>query len=329
MENILKVAIDAVRGNYGTYSKQETSEALRKSLVEMNGGSDKLNIKSFHRGSQLFALVEELIPVIVNSGLEESNPLFSLVEYKNIADGDLNEFYIEGECIFAVADAASGIRGVRRQRLDDGEKVTIKTSLKIARVYENLGRLMAGRISFDKFVDEVAKAFNRQILDDVYKAVSSLTSDTAGLDENYVINGVFDENKLLTLIEHVEASTGKTAKILGTKAGLRKITGANINSDSSKEDMYNIGHYGKFYGTDMVSLKQVHKVGTQEFVLNDSQVFVIASDDKPIKVVNEGEGILINREATENNDLTKEYIYGQAYGVGVICASKIGVYNIG
>jgi hypothetical protein len=98
--------------------------------------------------------------------------------------------------------------------------------------------------------------------------------------------------------------------------------------ESAKEDLYNVGYYGKFNGTDMICLKQAHKKGTSAFALNENKVFVIAADDKPIKVVDSGDGLLIEKEATENADLSREYIYGQTMGVGVICAAKLGVCTL-
>lgn len=324
---VVKIAIDAIKGvSSGNYSKAQTSEAIRQALIEANGGSNKLSPKTFVRGSELYSIVEELIPTIVEEGLNDSNPIFKLVEYKNIASGDVNEFCTEGKAVFVVAEAASGIRGVRRQRIADGEKVSVKTSMKIVRVYEELGRLLAGRITFDKFVDGVATSFKKQILADAYAAIASISKETAGLNPDNVIAGTYNEDQLLAMIDRVEAATGKTAKIYGTRTALRKITNAVV-SDEAKSDLYNMGFYGKFNGTDMVRLNQAFKLGTKEFVLDDTKVYVIAGDDTPVKMVNEGEGLIIERQAGENNDLTQEYIYGQAWGTGVICAEDLGVYT--
>lgn len=328
MKDIKKVAIDLMNGKVaGNFSTGDAAESLRAALIAANGGSEKLNYKTFHRGNELFDLVEELIEVAVEAGLTSDNPIFDLVEYKNIADGDLNEFVTEGEAQFVVADAAAGIQGVRRQRISGGETVSVKTSTKIVRVYEELNRLLAGKITFDKFIDGVAKAFDKQILADAYKALKGITANTVNLGSQYVISGSYSEDKLLTLVEHVEAATGKTARIIGTKTALRKVTTASV-SDEAKSDLYNVGYYGKFNGTDMIALKQAHNADGSTFALDNNKLYVIAGDDRPIKVVNEGEGILIQKDAASNNDLTQEYVYGQAYGTGVICAEKLGVYTI-
>ncbi len=328
--DVLKIMVDAVKGaNMENYSKSETSEAIRNALIEMNGGSKKLNLKNFYRGSQLYALVQELIPAIIDEGFKDEDTLFNLVEYRNIADGDEEEFYVEGNSYFLVADAAAGIRGVRRQRIDKSEAVTVKTSVKVVRIYEELNRLLSGKVSFDKFVENVAKSFKQKILADAYKAISEMSQTTVGLDANYVVagTGTGDEDALIELIQHVEAATGKEARIYGTKAALRKVSTAVV-SDEAKRDLYEMGHYGRFNGTEMICMRQVHKAGSSVFALDDSKLYIIAGDDKPIKIVNEGEGLLYEGDATANNDLTQEYVYGQTFGVGVVCAEKMGIFTL-
>ena len=329
MDNkILTVAVDAVRGRaMGNYTATETSDSLRNAFIEMNGGSTKISPKTFYKGTPLYALVQELIPVIIEEGIKaERNPLFNLVEYRNIAEGDLAEFDIEGDANFVVASVANGIQGVRRQRIVGGDTVKVPTEMKIVRVYENLGRLLAGRIDFNKFVDGVAKAFNEYIVTAAYTALAGITTNTYNLDSTYVKSGSFDAEAFIQLVNHVEAATGKKAVILGTKTAVRKL-GADVSySAEQNTDLYNKGYIAKFGGTDVVALEQAHIPGTSEFALADDALWVIAAEDKPVKVVNEGDGLLIERDATQNADLTQEYVYAQGMGVGVICAAKLGYW---
>lgn len=74
-------------------------------------------------------------------------------------------------------------------------------------------------------------------------------------------------------------------------------------------------------------MRQVHKPGTSSFALDNKKVYVIATDDRPIKVVNEGEGMLHEGDPFDNADLTKEYAYIQSAGVAVVCSQKMGVYS--
>lgn len=330
LSRVMKVMIDSVKGtitgNY--YTKGQTSEAIRNALIEANGKSTKIMLKNFRQGNAVFELVEELIPTIIDEGFKAEDKIFSLIEYRNVADGDEIEFEIEGNSLFVVADVAAGIKGVRRQRIDESQRVTVRPSMKIVRVYEDVNRLLSGRISFDTFVDRVAKSFNQQIFADAYKAIDAIATSTVGLSPELVVasNVSGAEDALLKLIAHVEAATGKEARIFGTKSALRKAPSAVV-SDEAKSDLYKLGYYGKFNGTEMVSLRQVHKPGTTNFAMNDNKLFVIAGGDKPVKVVNEGDGYMSETQAMDNQDLTKEYIYGQLMGVGVACAEAMGVFT--
>ena len=80
---LLQVMIDAVKGTSPeNYTKGQTSEVIRKALIEANGGSTKINIKNFYRGSQVYALIEELIPTIIDEGFKDEDVIFSLVDYR-------------------------------------------------------------------------------------------------------------------------------------------------------------------------------------------------------------------------------------------------------
>ena len=326
--DIKKVAINAIHKiPMGNYSAAETSECLREALIDLNGGSTKLNPKTFYRGSELFNLVQEIIPHIADEGLRADNELMQFVDYRNIAKGDEAEFWVEADNTLYVSTAASGIRGVRRQTITEREPVTIPMSTKAVRIYESINRIMSGAVDFNKFIDDVGNAFVRQRRLDAYKAISGISATTKGLNSTYVKTGTYAENDLLTIIDHVEADTNKSAKIIGTRSALRKITTATV-SDEAKSDMYHMGYYGNFNGTPMICMRQAHKTGTDDFLLDNNKVYIIGADDKFCKSVVAGEGILGERPATDNNDLTQEYVYIEDSGTGIVCANKIGIYTM-
>lgn len=328
---ILAVCIDSVRGvQDNKFSAKQTSEEIRNALIELNGGSTKLSPKTFRPGNELFALIQDLIPVVIDEGMKaESNPLLQLVEYRNIAEGDEQEFYIEGDANFVVATAAKGIRDVRRQRIAGGATVSVPTAVKAIRVYEELSRLLAGRIDWNKFVDGVAKAFLHEMARMAYNALANITASTVGLNATYVKSGSISEANLLTLVEHVEAATGKKAKILGTKTAIRKLGASVTTSNELNSDLYNLGYYGKIAGVPTFAIEQSHAPGTDNFEIANDALWILAGDDKPVKFVNVGEGLLIEKEATDNADLTMEYIYIQEAGCAIALSQKMGYwYNI-
>lgn len=328
MNDMLKLALDTMHGRVqGDFSAHDKSESIREALIEANGGSTAINFKTFHRGNKVFDFIEELIPYVVEEGLKGDEFFFDYVDYRNIADGDAIEFYSEDPTEFCVAEIANGTQALRRQRLDAGESVTIKQSVYGIKVYEELRRLMAGRVDFNTFIDKVSKAVVKAQREAIFTAFNGITATTAGLNDTYVISGSMDEDALLELVEHIEARTGKVAKIVGTKTALRKLKTATVG-DEYMSDMYHMGHYGRWNGIELIALKQLHKERTDEFMLDNNKLYVIAADDKFIKFVNQGEGMIINGDPYENQDLSQEYTYIQSWGIAVMFNSVMGIYTI-
>lgn len=226
---------------------------------------------------------------------------------------------------------ADGTQGIRRQRLSGKSSVAIPTQLKGVRIYEELNRVLSGRVDFNEFINKVAESMRQRLLTDIYALWSNATSNQFGGVTYFPVAGSYDEDDLIELISHVEAAAnGKPATIICTKKAARKLTTAVV-SDSAKEDLYNIGFYGRFNGTPIIVTPQRHKIGSTDFVMSDDVITIIAGDDKPIKVVYEGDPIVLMGNPMDNADLTQEYLYAEKYGMGIVLAggnAGIGRYEI-
>lgn len=68
---LVKLAVDGYHGKVEKYSTADSQEALRNALIEMNGGSTKLDYKKIRSGecAEMFALVEEILGRTVQEGL--------------------------------------------------------------------------------------------------------------------------------------------------------------------------------------------------------------------------------------------------------------------
>lgn len=333
MNDIVKLAVDTYHGTVEKYSAAQSNEALRQALIEANGGSTKLDYRRIRDGkcNGLFSLVEQILANTVVEGLQGDEFFNALVDFRNVKEGDQNVFEVEDSTMFVVADTADGTQGVRRQRLGGVKEATINTSLKTVRIYEELNRVLSGRIDFNEMINRVAESFKQRLLNDIYALWSGATAEELGGVAYFPVAGSYDENKLLDTIAHVEAAAGgKTATLIGTKKALRNLK-ESIQSDTAKDELHNLGYYGNFYGNPCVAVPQRHKIGSTEFVMDDTVITIIAGDDKPIKCVYEGDPIMIMGDPKTNGDLTQEYFYGEKYGLGIVLAggnSGIGRYQI-
>lgn len=326
MNNIVKLAVDVYSGSVEKYSNAEANETLRKALIKANNDSSVIDYRAIRDGrcNGMFAIVEEIIKNTIPDALMKNEGLQRLAEFRNIALGDKNLFVVEDSELFFVADTAEGTQGVRRQRLGGTQDVSIPVTLKTVRIYEELNRVLSGRVDFNYFIDKVAESFVKRLWDDINSVWQSVTTDQLG-GATYDVSGTYDEEDVLELIEHVEAAAGgKPAVILATKAAARKLK-ASVQSNDANNDLYHMGLYGYFYGTPIIPIPQRHKSGSTEFVVSDDVITVISGDQKPIKVVYEGNPIVNMGDPLANADLTVEYFCGDRYGVGVVLGTNSGV----
>lgn len=329
--DIVRLALDIYHGDAvapAEFAEKRPVEVLRQALIELNGGSSKFDYKNFRRNkTEMFEIIEEIVPQLVNEGLVGDEFWNNMVEERNLALGDRNEFITPDDATFIVAEMADGIAIPRRQRLGESTSVSVRTALHGVRIYEELNRFLSGRVDWNECIDKIARSYKAERLDTIYATFSGIDANTAGLNDVYVTGGTFDEEAILKLVEHVEAATGMTARIIGTKPALRKCVSAVV-ADSAKEDYYRMGYYGRLAGVEMVSIKNRHAVGTDEFIFPDNKLYIIASNDRPIKITTEGEAYILEKEAANNSDLTMEYLYTEKYGVALMLASKMGIYTL-
>lgn len=327
MDKLVKLAVDSYKGRVsGNYSTEDNMTVLRNALIEANNGSTKLDYRAIRDGkcNGLFSIVEEILTKTIVEGLPDNSPIFGFVENKTAALGDKCSFYVPDNSLLTVADIASGTQGIRRQRIEFGKTVNVDTQVKAIKIYEELDLVLAGRIDFNEFIDRVSKSFQTQINNDITTTFLGTYSKVVA---PYQQSGSYSEGTLLTLIDHVEAATGMTAKILGSRNAVRKIT-TTFTADEAKNDIYNMGYQGKFNGTPVFALKNGHKVGGTDFILNDTDIYVVAGDDKFIKFVVEGDVTMLVGDPSAKADFSQEFTMIQKYGVAVALSQAFGVYRL-
>jgi hypothetical protein len=326
---LIKLAVDTVKGVPSAFSEGNPSDVIRNALIEANGGSTKIDVKAMRKtNGSFYELVEELIVASIIEGLPESNPIFKWAETKNGKAGDKPEFKVHKDSVLAVAEVANGTLGIRRQRIFGDTTKTLTPIPHAVKVYEELQRLLAGRADWVDFVNAVSRSFildtNRAIAD----AFASIATTTPNVISE---TGSFSEASMVSLIEKVEMNNpGKTARIFGTKTALRNlnVSTSNMVGETIKDDYYNMGYMGKFNGTEVFELKNGLKTDGTTKILDDTKLYVIATDEQFIKYYNEGDALIVESKLGDNSDLTQDYTVINTYAVAVELADKIGLYDM-
>ncbi len=330
---IVRLALDAYNGNVQKFSNAEAMDTLRQALVAANNGSTVVDYKAIRDGKcvGLFSIIEEIITKTVEEGLTDDAYFNQFVDYRNVALGDTNLFIVEDSNFFSVDEIAPGTQGLRRQRLAGETSLTIPTKVYGVKIYEELDRVLSGKVDFNTMIAKVSESFKKKLLDQIYACWNGVTANDLGGTDYFPAVGTYSEDVLLDIIAHVEANSGATATVIGTKKALKNLR-PSVDADPAWNDMYNNGFYGKFYGSPVIAVPQRHAVGTSTFLLPDNTITVVASSaEKPIKVVYEGDTTIVYGDPMTNPDFSQEFTTIQRYGVGLLTngtGTGIGRYVI-
>lgn len=325
--DVVKLGVDTYKNRVEKFSQKEALRAMREALVVANGGSTKLTPKSLRgaNGAAVFSIIEDILSLVVVDELQNDEFVNSVVDFRNLKTGDKNEFIVENSDLFTVSKLADGTQGLRRQRLGGTSKVSINTEVRGIKFYEELVRVMGGAIDFNTLIDRCVASMKHQILTDIYTLWNGVTDTDLGGTSYFPAAGAFDADVFFGVLDHVEAAAnGKKATVIGTASAIRKLEGLE-KSSKAQDDLYNLGYVGSYFARPVVAVPQKHKAGTSTFLTDSNVLTLIAGDEKPIKLVYEGDGLIIEGDRLGNADLTQDYLYAESYGIGLVVASGTGV----
>lgn len=299
MLNLGKLIYDSTKNEripaeYAKYSQSERENAIREKIFEVLGVTEyekKSFRKAMRRHSvEVYEIIEEVIDNVLANGDYLKDAFFlQFVESKNLALGDENRFYVEGDKELEVAEFSGSHYDLKRQRFDVGTSFSVTMKDYGIKVFEYFERIASGRVDFATVVNEIAKAIDKKLVtvaeETFIKAVEAIPSE-------FKYAGGTDIEAILEVVEHVQCANGQDAILVGTKTALRKLNGlvdVAMYSDGMKDEKNKVGVIPFFEGVPCMELKQGHKVGTFDFVMKNDEIYVFAGDQKPVKVVLEGE----------------------------------------
>jgi hypothetical protein len=322
-KELVKLALDMRKGKITNYTKDEANEVLRQELIELNGGSDKLSPKSFRKHPEMFEIIEQILDITINEGLQGQFQDF--VETVQLDWGDTMVFTLPENRLFDVSIVSDGNGDLRRDRLDSSE-VTVKTKTYGVAIYEELHRLLAGRVTFDRMIDIVARSYENKIQNEIYNAVYNSFDQ---INATYRTTGAFDEATLIDLISHVEASTGAEAVVMGTKSALSKITREpTMVSQNMLDEINRVGYVGIFNGTPLVEIKNSHRVGSSQWAIDNNFLIVAPTGLDPfVKLIFEGDS-LVEEVVEGRKDMQREYRFIKKAGFNVLISENYGIYRL-
>lgn len=286
---VYDLTLDLARGDFSLHVDKD--KVGRKDLE--NYLRDTIN-KDILKGASLFQayrrnnlimfeIMEEIVNVTISEDVLNSPFIEAFVEIKNRLLGDKTAFYHEGG-LLSVASFAGNHWDTNRQAIDLGEEFTLPKEWIYIHVYDELERFLLNITSLERLTDKVYKSINKYIQDRLYVQFQNVASV---VPMDFVRSGN-SEDAIGELCDLVQAAGGyNSLTIAGTKGALRKLAGIipdKMFANSQKEAKAQTGSIGDWEGNNLMIIPQTLKSGTFELALNDSQLFIMGGDVKPIKL---------------------------------------------
>jgi len=334
-KDIVNLATDLARGKVqvANFSLEQSNDKLREAFadlmefsVEGKDGKFEIDRKTFRKHKvEIFEILEEVINIQIQDGL--ANQFDGFAEYRNLAWGDTNLFELPARNIFRVSLVSDGNGNIRRQRLRDGSKFTVSLDTYAIKIGEDFHRFLAGRIQWADLMAVVADSFKRDLRNRIYNA---LFSSYGKYNATYHFQGNVTEDDLVELAMHIEARTGETVAVYGTKLALRRLSpNADTITFNMNDERNKLGYYGEIAGITLNEIPQSHNYNNDTFAISNEMVLVLPqSREKLVKVINEGDAIIQDQMGGLSSDMMQEYFIANRFGIAIITTKVFGFIKL-
>ena len=256
----------------------------------------------------------------------------ALAEVVQVGFGDTARFVANSNALFKVNEIAEGVqRGVLQPIYNDEYTVNC-TPVEVATSI-NWYQVAAGSFDWGMFGLRAGKSFESYIF---LKIIAAMTSAASLVGAGYSASGMSDAN-WDALSERVRAANaGADVYAIGTVSALSQVIPANnylqmgLGEEVAKE-----GALTKYHGTPLVIVPNVLKPmtinTTADLAIPTNLIYFIGADTyRPVKVVFEGDSVVIEENPMDAGNADRNYGIKIEYRIGVsaIVGSKFGTLTL-
>lgn len=313
-------------------TKEARKEAINAQFFEILGTTtpNEMDLDDHKRG--LFAIIQEVAKqtIALGDGTEASLFYSKFVTEESIGLGDTKEIEIENDSYLTVGRISGNNWNLKRERVDKGAVITVKTDAFYVGCYEYMKRIITGRANFSDLLDKVTISIRKHKDDFIANKFGEAIS---GIPTPYKYKGAYNDTEILKVISRVKAANkGTRVTLVGTVEALSKLQMiSNIGaSDSMLDEINQSGFLGKWKGHDCLALPTVYKADSEDFVFDPNVIYVLPSDSKLIRVINRGEPIVKETAMAwqENMDMSVDYYVIWQMGAVVLFNKLVGRLEI-
>lgn len=306
----------------------DANTAFVNALNEFLGLDENASIRDIRACEpQAFAIIEEVLDEHVPAALEAQIGLFA--EIKSFARDAQPKFTIKNlgknRVAYGIQPGARG--GIYKARKLDSRDLVVSTKVQTVAYMITLEEILSGSTTLSDLVAAIGKGF----VDGVFvEVVSMLRATYAKLPENNKAEGTgFVAAGLDKVIRTVSAYG--TPTVMAFRSEANKISNMSAVASNPNvaaadlEDIRNNGFVQMYKGNKIVIIPNYFVDETNsKFIFKENDIFVIPSDEKPIKVAMMGETYIAEVNQPHGG---KEWHAHRLMGTSILFYNSIGIYR--
>lgn len=343
VENIrefAKIARCGANRDYSKYSFEDTNTILRNGFDKILGINFKEADAKTRRQSwrankhAVYTIIEDILVDRMTDGWGTEPFFLQFLEEKNMALGDMNEFYVNDNSLLQVSKFAGNHHDIVRQKVGPGRSFRVETSWYVIKIYNDFELFQAGKIDFAAAIDKMYKSIdnyrNAAVLDAFYRLHDVLPTDlklTVQLSESTIAD-------IVECAEAVATASGYDVTLVGSKVALNKLAKTvsyDVWSEKMKDEQNQNGCLGHWEGFTLMPLPRVHIPGGFTSAIDNNAIYIIPNDPefKPIKRVTEGD-VMFYESGMDGmkKDMTIDAEIAYKEGIGIVINQAYGYIEI-
>lgn len=307
-----------------------TDQAIREAFFEILG-DDKLTWQGWrNHKNEIFTVIENVLTTNLPKGWENSPFYDQFVEVKNGALGDTNEYVIDQDGILVASRFSGNHWDVDRQKLQGKRSFSVPTEWIYIHVYDELERFLNGATTLPEMMTKLQNGFQNEIDARIYTSFNGIGTY---LPEAFKETGAYVRETMMDLIQRVQIVSQSNVILAGTKTALAAIAegiDSKWISNAQQEEMATKGALLNLTGLGVTAMEipQVFVRGTYDFKIDNTSIYVLPNNTRPIKLFYEGNTRALDYNENQTHDQTVGTIAETKLGTAVIMPSLFGKYTV-
>lgn len=307
-----------------------TDQAIREAFFEILG-DDKLTWQGWrNHKNEIFTVIENVLTTNLPKAWENSPFYDQFVEVKNGALGDTNEYVIDQDGILVASRFSGNHWDVDRQKLQGKRSFSVPTEWIYIHVYDELERFLNGATSLPEMMTKLQNGFQNEIDARIYTSFNGIGTY---LPEAFKETGAYVRETMMDLIQRVQIASQSNVILAGTKTALAAIAegiDSKWISNAQQEEMATKGALLNLTGLGVTAMEipQVFVRGTYDFKIDNTSIYVLPNNTRPIKLFYEGNTRALDYNENQTHDQTVGTIAETKLGTAVIMPNLFGKYTV-